>query len=140
VRFSAAEVLAAAGIERQALARALPGVDPSRCPVWPAPRWFGVLWRRDIGAVALPWGIYLRRDLLALPPVRLAPLIVHELAHLDQWRRLGARRLLVSYFGDYLRGRRSGLSHSRAYLAIGLEKEAREAAGRLAGFPGEDEV
>jgi hypothetical protein len=131
VRSSAADLLLAAGIDPQALARAVPGINPSRVRVRVAFRWFEAFWGRDIAAVALPWGIYLRRDLASRRPFRLAPLIVHELAHIRQWQLLGPRRLLASYLGDYLRGRCCGLSHSGAYLAIGLEQEARHAARGL---------
>jgi hypothetical protein len=123
----------AAGIDRHALDRAFPGVDCSRVAVWAAARWFVALWGRDVGAVALPWGIYLRSDLAANPAARLAPLIIHELAHVEQWRRLGPLRFMYSYLGGYLTGRRSGLGHRRAYLAIPLEEWARASARKLSG-------
>jgi len=133
VRFSAAEPLDAAGIDRTMLTATLPTVDPSRIPVWAAPGWFRLFWARGITAVAMPWGIYVHPDRLAVPLARLGPLMVHELSHIEQWRRLGPIGWLRAYLGDYLRGRRSGLEHHAAYRAIGLEVEARDIAGRFAG-------
>jgi hypothetical protein len=59
-----------------------------------------------------------------------AALIAHELVHVRQWREQGAFRFLARYVGAYLRGRRAGLGHAGAYLAIPAEVEARAIAGR----------
>jgi hypothetical protein len=58
-------------------------------------------------------------------------LMVHELTHLEQYRRLGAGRHTARYVGDYLRGRVRGRRHWDAYRDIRLEREARDVA---AGF------
>ena len=131
MRFSAAEALDASGVDRARLLSTLPDVDPSTIPVRKASRWFRMLWAPEITAVATPWGIYVHPDRLAAARSTLGPLMVHELTHLQQWRRLGASRWARVYFGDYLRGRRSGLSHHVAYRAISLEVEARDVAGRI---------
>ncbi|HSM02059.1 MAG TPA: hypothetical protein VK960_06440 [Acidimicrobiia bacterium] len=133
MRFSAAEAVDAAGMDRDLLADVLPRIDPSRVPVWAASRWFRIFWAKGITAVAMPWGIYLHPDRLDSPLDELGPLVVHELAHLDQWRRLGPLGWARAYLGDYLRGRRRGMRHHEAYRSIGLEVEARDVAGRLAG-------
>jgi hypothetical protein len=133
VRFSAAEALAASGIDRDRLAAELPSVDPSRVPVFGAARWFRLFWAKRISAVAMPWGIYLHPRHLARPLADLGPLIVHELTHIAQWRRLGLIGWLRSYLGDYVRGRRSGLSSHQAYRAIRLEVEARETSRTMTG-------
>ena len=78
--------------------------------------------------MAVPWGIYLDPAVAARPLAELGPLIVHELTHIDQWRRLGPIGWGRAYLGDYLRGRRGGLAHHEAYRAIGLEREARRVA------------
>lgn len=133
MRFSIAEAVDAAGIDRQKLTLALPRVDPSRIPVWAAPRWFRFFWAPGIAAVALPWGVYVHPNRLEAPMAVLGPLMVHELTHIEQWRRLGAIGWVRAYLGDYLRGRRSGMRHHEAYRAIGLEEEARATAARIAG-------
>lgn len=131
MRFSAAEVLVASGIERGPVRRALPRVDPSRVPVFRAAAWFRRFWVKGITAVAMPWGIYLAPEVLERPLARLGPLVLHELTHIEQWRRLGPVGWARSYLGDYWRGRRAGLSHHAAYRAIGLEAEARATAEQL---------
>lgn len=133
MRFSAAEALFRSGIDTAAVASELPRVDPSRVPVWRAWWWFRLLWAKGISAVAMPWGIYLAPGAAERPLADLGPLIVHELTHIEQWRRLGPLGWARSYLGDYLRGRRRGLGHFEAYRAIGLEEEARACARRLAG-------
>jgi len=132
VRFSAAEALAASGIDREAMAETLPRVDPSTVPVYRAARWFRLFWSKGISAVALPWGIYLHPDVAARSLDTLGRLIVHELTHIEQWRRLGPIGWARSYLGDYLSGRRSGLAHFEAYRTIGLEVEARATAAGVA--------
>ncbi|MBU1225783.1 MAG: hypothetical protein KJ698_01040 [Actinobacteria bacterium] len=131
MRFSAAEAVRAAGIDEGRLAAALPRVVPSRVPVWRAGWLLQKLWPEGISAMALPWGIYLAPPLLARPLADLGTLIVHELTHLEQWRRLGPLGWARSYLGDYLSGRRRGLPHHDAYRAIGLEVEARDTARAL---------
>ncbi|MCB2224361.1 MAG: hypothetical protein KQH83_09350 [Actinobacteria bacterium] len=131
MRFSAAEAVRAAGIDEARLAAVLPRVLPSRVPVWRANRLVRLCWPRGITAMALPWGVYLAPAALERPLADLGPLIVHELTHLEQWRRLGPLGWARSYLGDYLRGRRAGLGHWKAYRAVGLEAEAREVAAQL---------
>ncbi|MEM9466409.1 MAG: DUF4157 domain-containing protein [Actinomycetota bacterium] len=52
-------------------------------------------------------------------------LLAHELVHVRQFAEQGALGFLTSYVRDYLGGRRRGLSHREAYLAIDAEREAR---------------
>ena len=103
--------------------------DLDRIPIRPVPKWMARLWRKDLAAMTLPRAIYIRSDVLAGDASRLARLVGHELVHTRQWEDLGASKFLKQYLGDYLRARRRGLSHQRAYLAISLEKEAREISG-----------
>ena len=78
--------------------------------------------------MTLPWAIYMDPDHLRSGDS--GPLILHELVHVRQWKRLGTWRFLKIYLADYLRGRRSGMNHNQAYLAIRLEKEARVAVAK----------
>ncbi|MFQ5948578.1 MAG: hypothetical protein ACE5KX_06940, partial [Acidimicrobiia bacterium] len=89
MRFSAAEPIRAAGLDNARLAEALPRVDPSTVPVWRAAGWFRLFWFKGIRAVTMPWGVYLAPEVLERAPADIGPLLVHELAHLEQWRRLG---------------------------------------------------
>jgi uncharacterized protein DUF4157 len=69
------------------------------------------------------------------------PLLAHECAHACQYARLGAPRFLFLYVRDWLRALRRQPRWDRsgrhaAYLAIGLERDARAAAllyGTVAG-------
>jgi len=133
VRFWALEALARADLDLVRLTVALPTVDPAKIRVHAAPRWFRMFWARGINAVAMPWGVYVHPDSLKRPAPDIGRLMVHELTHIDQWRRLGATGWARAYVGDYLRGRRSGLGHHDAYRAVGLEKEARDITARLGG-------
>lgn len=78
--------------------------------------------------MTLPWGIYVDPSVLRTAGPPLGGLLTHELAHVGQWRRLGVARFVRRYLGEYLSGRRAGLSHDRAYQAISLEVEARRLA------------
>jgi hypothetical protein len=91
------------------------------------------MWARGISAVAVPWAVYVLPRHLDRPAGDLGRLIVHELTHVDQWRRLGLLRWARAYLGDYLRGRRRGMSHDEAYRQIGLEVEARAVSLRIPG-------
>ena len=135
MRFSAAEAVRAAGIDEERLAGVLPRVSPSRVPVWRAAGWLRRLWPEGITAMALPWGVYLSPDALRRPLADLGPLIVHELTHIEQWRRLGPIGWARSYLGDYVAGRRRGMGHFEAYRAVGLEVEARRVAADLRPGP-----
>jgi hypothetical protein len=55
-------------------------------------------------------------------------LLAHELAHVDQYLRLGIPRFFLRYLTEYLRRRLAGQGHGAAYRAISLEREAEEAA------------
>ncbi len=137
---TAGDALVAAGVDVAAVRRELPAVEPYAVTVRPASRLFQRFWATRIGAVAMPWAIYVRPSVLerieaAAEPERDGPLIVHELTHLQQFRRLGAFRHLTQYVRDYIRGRRRGLGHWEGYRQIRLEVEAREVASRF--VPGE---
>jgi len=77
-----------------------------------------------VSAMTLGSTILVRRD-RADDPV----LLHHELVHVRQWRERGVVGFLVPYVRDYLAGRRRGLGHWDAYLAIPAEVEARRLAG-----------
>jgi len=103
--------------------------DIDRVAIRTAPKWMVRTWRGDVAAMTLPWAIYVRNDVLVGESSRLARLISHELVHVRQWQQLGIMRFLRLYLSDYLGGRRKGLSHNQAYLAISLEMEARRISG-----------
>lgn len=122
-------ILKAAGLDVGAVCRAC-GLDrPDLVPVRPAPRWMTRWWQGPVAAMTLPWGIYVSPEVLGGDRRVLARLLVHELVHVRQWRALGIMAFTSHYLQEYLRGRRRGLRHFDAYLAVDLEREAREIAG-----------
>ena len=119
----AAELLRATGIDPDSLRAVMPRVDPATVKVRVAAAWFRRFWVRGIAAVALPTGIFVQPAVMdrfraGAEPERSGRLIVHELMHIEQWRRLGAFRHLSQYLGDYVRGRRRRLGHWEAYRSI----------------------
>lgn len=118
-------ILASAGLDPGAVCAACGLDDPDRVPVRAAPRWLIRVWVGPVAAMTVPWAIYVHPDLLGGERQALAALVEHEMVHVGQWQRLGVARFLLSYAGDYLRGRLRGLSHWQAYQAVRLEAEAR---------------
>ncbi len=134
----AADLLRAAGIDPDSLAELMPHVDPAAVKVRVARAWFRRIWAKGIVAVALPTGVYVQPNVMerfrsGLEAGRWGPLIVHELMHIEQWRRLGVFRHATQYTSDYIRGRFQGFGHWEAYRAIRLEVEARDAASQIGG-------
>ena len=129
--FRASDVVTAGGVGLETLRLVLPRVDPTTVQIWVGPWWFRLFWGSKIVAVAMAWGIYVRPHVMERiaaerEPLRNAVLIVHELTHLEQWRRLGAVRHSVQYVFDYLRGILAGKGLHGAYRDIRLEVEARQ--------------
>ncbi len=117
------------GLDPEEVAVRLGLTDLDRIPVRPAPRWLVRAWGSRATAMTLPWAIYVNPRFLGGDRQQLGGLVVHELVHRRQWGELGAVRFLGRYLADYWRGRRAGLSHHEAYLAISLEEEARRLSG-----------
>ncbi len=138
---SAGAALDASGIDIAAVRIELPFVEPYAFPIKRASRFMQRFWAKGISAVALPWGIYVTgaafdRMRTGSEPHRTGPLVVHELTHIQQYRRLGLLRHLTQYIGDYLRGRFAKQGHWEAYRSVRLEVEAREVARRFSGTAG----
>jgi hypothetical protein len=132
----ASDILWSSGIDPASLVELMPRVDPATVRVRVASGWFRRVWGKRIAAVALPNGVFVRPAVMerfrtGAEPERSGRLIVHELMHIEQWRRLGAFRHVTQYLGDYLRHRFQGLGHWESYRGIRLEQEAREAASRV---------
>ena len=131
--FPAAAALAACGVDPAAVRKIMPHVDPAAVPVRPAPPWLYRLWLPGIAGMAMPWAIYLHPAIYGDARTGQGPLIIHELMHVEQWRRHGTIGFLRRYLGDYLLNRWGGARHRAAYEAIAAEEEARAAAAYLVG-------
>lgn len=130
------DILRASGIDPTSLREIMPRVEPARVKVRVARPWFRRFWAKGIAAVALPNGVFVQpavmeRFRVGAEPERSGRLIVHELMHIEQWRRLGPIRHISQYLGDYLRNRFQGFGHWESYRAIRLEEEARRAAAAV---------
>ena len=135
----AGDVLASVELDEGLLRSVLPRVRPEYVAVRVGPAWFRVFWGRRIAAIALPFGIYVRPAVMdrlraGSEPVRNARLVVHELVHVEQWRRLGGVRLIARYSVDYVRGLVRTRSHWEAYRGVRTEVEARAAARLVMGL------
>lgn len=133
----AGDLLRSAGFDPDELLERMPRVDPATVTVKVASPLFRKVWVKGISAVSLPSGVYVQPAIMdrfrsGTDPDRCGRLVVHELMHIEQWRRLGAIRHISQYAGDYLRGRlRRRLGHWEAYRTIRLEVEARDAAASV---------
>ena len=132
-RFVASDIVTAGGVELETLRKVLPRIDPRTIKIWVAPLLVRPIWGKRIAARAMFWGIYVRPDIAVRfergdERERDARLVVHELTHIEQWRRLGPLRHSVQYVGDYVRGLLAGKGSFAAYRAIRLELEARQTA------------
>ena len=130
------DILRAAGIDPATLHEVMPRVDPATIKVKVASPLFRRFWAKGIAAVAMPFGIFVQPAVMerfrtGSESERSGRLIVHELMHIEQWRRLGMFRHITQYVGDYLRNRFQGFGHWESYRAIRLEEEARDVAARV---------
>ena len=125
-------ILAARGLSTEAVSQITGVEELDAVPVRPAPGWMRAIWTRGTAALTLPWAIYVDPARLTDPGIGV--LLLHELVHVRQWRRVGSVRFLWTYLRDYVSARRRGLDHDAAYQRIRFEKEARVAVARyLAG-------
>jgi hypothetical protein len=128
-RYPVSTILRAGGVDPIAACNACGLDDADGVAVRAAPLWLVKAWRGPVVAMTLPWTIYVRPDVLTGDRRRLAHLLIHEMVHVRQWRRLGTIGFAHQYLRGYLSGRRNGLDHYQAYLSISLESEARQIAG-----------
>ena len=108
--------------------RARLSVDPSSVSVHPAPRWLPHVRSGRYSAIALPWAIYVQAEALQGDPRATAALIVHELVHMEQWRREGVVRFSWNYVRGYATARIRGADARSAYWDLPSEVRARSVA------------
>ena len=125
---NAGRLLAASGLDSFRLRLLIHPVEPESVEVRPAPALLRRVWGKGIKAMTIRNRVYVEPGLLDTPSPRGGLLLVHELVHVRQWTDLGVLGFLRRYLTDYLSGRFKGLGHRKAYLAIGLEQEARRLA------------
>ncbi|NOT63203.1 MAG: DUF4157 domain-containing protein [Acidobacteria bacterium] len=69
--------------------------------------------------------IYLQRGAYQPDTTQGLALLAHEIAHCQQYERLGKWRFRAEYLRAYGRNRRSGMAHDAAYWQVPFEIEAR---------------
>lgn len=108
----------------------MPGLDIDAVRLGLIPEWLERL-RPSLDGLAIGGKVWVRSSVIG-DERRLLRLLIHELVHVRQWRRLGPVGFPVRYLGDYAVHRLRGLDHHAAYLAIPAEVEARQVAERFA--------
>lgn len=106
-------------------------IRPESVVVRPVPGRVRRVWPDWASAMTMPWGIYVRPDVLGGAEDTLARIIAHELVHARQWKTKGVVGFLLHYLSDYLKGRARRMGHREAYRAIRLEAEAYDIVKRL---------
>ena len=95
------------------------------------PSWMLRVLGSGVSAITIADTIYVSPDRYESVISGEAPiLLLHELAHVGQWKREGRLAFLFQYLGDYFRNRLIGLGHDTAYRAIGFEAAAYEVSER----------
>ena len=69
--------------------------------------------------------IYLQRGAFQPDTTQGLALLAHEIAHCQQYERLGKWRFRAEYLRAYWRNRRQGMNHNEAYWHVPFEIEAR---------------
>ena len=124
-------LLAQTGYDTPAMRAVIDPVDPGELRLRPASRLMMKMWGAGISGMTIGNWIFIDPVFLNGDKDELSRLVVHELIHVHQFRQLGFFGFLRIYLSDYLIGRWQRLSHRDAYLAIRLEREARETQSRL---------
>lgn len=127
---TAGDIITEAGLDLRMVRAMLPDTDPFTVPVVAAPAWLERVWRPWVRGSAGPLRIFVRPELLG-DPASIGRLVVHELVHIDQWRRYGRIGFLARYVGGYLQGLLQHGSFSAAYRNLSLEEEARTIADEV---------
>ncbi len=128
---NAGRILTAAGVDIDELRVLIHPIRPEQVWLRSVSPLMTRIWGRGIQAMTVSRWIFVDPRALNGDRAQLSVLIIHELVHVRQWFDLGVLGFLSSYLGDYLRGRRDGLSHRDSYMAIPLEVEARHLQSRF---------
>ncbi|MDH3426221.1 MAG: hypothetical protein OEM22_06070 [Acidimicrobiia bacterium] len=132
---TASDFLSRGGVSLAAIGDALPNVDSDRVLVRPVPWWLRILWRPWVQGMATSSKIYIRAHRLAHPE-RSTSLVVHELVHIAQWRRLGRLRFGTRYVREAISGLIRFRNSRKAHDNISFEIEADLITDQILQRPG----
>lgn len=127
---TAGDIITEAGLDLRMLRAKLPNTDPFTVPVVAAPAWLERVWRPWVKGSAGLRRIFVRPELLD-DPSTIGRVVVHELVHVDQWRRYGRIGFLARYVGGYLEGLVAHRGFDAAYRSVTLEVEAMRIADEV---------
>ncbi|MFV1970610.1 MAG: DUF4157 domain-containing protein [Acidimicrobiia bacterium] len=106
-------------------------LDLSEISIRMMPHWMQFALGSSVAAITIGNSIFVDGDRYDSVVSGKSPgLLVHELVHVDQWRREGKVAFLSRYAGEYVRNRMIGLDHRTAYRAIGFEAAAYDVSER----------
>ncbi|RLE13896.1 MAG: hypothetical protein DRJ28_06615 [Actinobacteria bacterium] len=106
-------------------------LDLSEVSVRMMPHWMHIALGGSVAAITLGNSIFVAQDgYEAVVSGKNPGLLVHELVHVDQWRREGRVAFVSRYAIEYARNRLIGLDHRTAYRAIGFEVAAYDVSER----------
>ena len=106
-------------------------LDISGVSIRMMPYWMQMALGTSVAAITLGNNIFAAKDRYeAVVSGKNPGLVVHELVHVDQWRREGSVAFVSRYVSEYVRNRMIGLDHRNAYRAIGFEVAAYDVSER----------
>ncbi len=106
-------------------------LDLSEVSVRMMPRWMQIALGTSVAAITLGNSVFVAQDTYeSVVSGKNRALLIHELVHVDQWRREGSATFLSRYATEYVRNRMIGLDHRTAYRSIGFEIAAYDVSER----------
>jgi hypothetical protein len=106
-------------------------LDLSEVSVRMMPHWMQIALGTSVAAITLGNSIFVAQDTYeSVVSGKNPALLLHELVHVDQWRREGSVAFLSRYATEYVRNRMIGLDHRTAYRSIGFEIAAYDVSER----------
>jgi hypothetical protein len=128
---NAGRILSESSLDTDELRALIHPIQPEQVWLRSASPFMMRIWGSGIQALTVRRWIFVDPIALNGDRAKLSLLVIHELVHVRQWSDLGVLGFLRRYLGDYLHGRRDGLTHRDSYLAIDLEVEARQIQARF---------
>ncbi len=106
-------------------------LDLSEVSVRMMPHWMQIALGTSVAAITLGNSVFVAQDTYeSVVSGKNQALLIHELVHVDQWRREGSATFLSRYATEYVRNRMIGLDHRTAYRSIGFEIAAYDVSER----------
>ncbi len=106
-------------------------LDLSEVSLRMMPHWMQIALGSSIAAITFGNNVFVAQDSYeSVVSGKNPALLLHELVHVDQWRREGSVAFVSRYATEYVRNRMIGLDHRTAYRSIGFEVAAYDVSER----------